>query len=122
MVKTVKILIGINQEGGNSIEYITQSELNKDSNQIWDITTGNMVTSYYLVFDQNHNLITQRELYLDKLVRLRDKWTMDDYVEAYGDVWEVKPTTLNEAKEFMKSYILNTYDDSYIIECINNEC
>ena len=55
------------------------------------------------------------------LMALRKDWTLEDFKEAYGDVWDNIPDTLEQCFEKMEEYISHTYTDDYIKTCIENE-
>lgn len=58
---------------------------------------------------------------INKIIELRSDWTLEDYKEAYGDVWEEMPNTISECKEMMEEYIYHTYDDTFIDELLEYE-
>jgi hypothetical protein len=58
---------------------------------------------------------------VNKLMSTRKDWTIQDFKDAYEDEWDEIPSTLKECHEKMEEYINNTYEYSYIQECIDNE-
>ena len=58
---------------------------------------------------------------VNRLMQLRESWTLQDYKEAYEDQWDEIPNSLEECRHRMEEFITHTYDESYIKECIENE-
>ena len=58
---------------------------------------------------------------VNKLMQLRESWTIQDFKDAYEDQWDKIPNSLEECREKMEEFITLTYDESYIIECIESE-
>lgn len=55
------------------------------------------------------------------LMVLRGSWELEDYEEAYGDLWDKIPNNLNDCYHKMQEYIVNTYDTDYIKELVKEE-
>ena len=55
---------------------------------------------------------------IDRLIASRSDWTLEDYKEAYADVWDEMPTTVVACNIAMADYIYHTYDDSLIDEIL----
>lgn len=58
---------------------------------------------------------------IKKILESRSSWTVKDYEEAYGDVWDEIPSSLKECQSRMEEYICNTYDDDLLDEILNGE-
>ena len=55
---------------------------------------------------------------IDIIMDSRSDWTLEDYKEAYADVWNEMPTTVVACNIAMADYIYHTYDDSLIDEIL----
>ena len=55
---------------------------------------------------------------IDIIMDSRSDWTLEDYKEAYADVWDEMPTTVVACNIAMGEYIYHTYDDSLIDEIL----
>ena len=58
---------------------------------------------------------------IEVLMDLRKDWTIEDYTEAYADVWNKIPRTLKDCSIKMREYITLAYDTTHIKTCIENE-
>ena len=57
----------------------------------------------------------------NKLMVLREDWTLEDFKEAYADEWEEMPTNLADCFAQMEEWIFHTYDLKYLKEVIEDE-
>ena len=57
---------------------------------------------------------------INKLMKSRKNWTIEDYRQSYLDEWDEIPKTLIKCKEMMEEYIYHTYDTDLIKECLEN--
>ena len=111
-IYAVKILCNINE-----VELLTKEEYDNDpDNDGSDFVDDGQYFIKFVLIDSIH-----RNAKIKKIVDARINWTIEDYEEAYGDVWDEIPSSLRECQARMEEYIYNTYDDDLLDEILNDE-
>jgi len=97
---------------------LQQVDARQDANEGINWTVLDTHISMYL---QDNDIQPDRNVLVEELMQVRKDWTMQDFEDAYDDEWTDFPETVEACRERMEEYITQTYDNTLIAECIQDE-